>query len=69
MKEYIAQRSKAFAAGLAAALTTAVLKHFEISFGIDLPEEIEVLAVSGVTGLISGVVTYWAPANKPMPKP
>ena len=70
LKTYIAQRSKAFAGGLAAAVTTAVIKHFEISFGFEVPEEIEVIAISAVTGLIAGIATYWAPANKPMePKP
>ena len=57
-----------------AALTAAVIKHFEVSFGIDLPTEIETAVHTGVAmavGFATGfVTTYWAPANKPMdPKP
>ena len=66
MKEYIAQRSKAFAGGLAAALTASVIQHFEVSFGIDLPSEIELAANAGVAGFVTYLATYWAPANKPM---
>lgn len=70
MKEYFAQRSKAFAAGIAGAIITAFIKLAETSFGFDLDAELEVLLVSTVAGFINGLVVYWAPANKPMePKP
>jgi hypothetical protein len=70
MKEYIAQRSKAFAAGLAGAITTALIKLAEQSFGFDIEDSLEVVLVSSVAGFINGLVVYWAPANKPMePKP
>jgi hypothetical protein len=65
MKEYIAQRSKAFAGGLSAALATALVKNFETTFGIDLSFEVETMVVSGIVGAVAGVATYWAPANKP----
>jgi hypothetical protein len=69
-KTYVAQRSKAFAAGIGAAVTTAIIKHAEVSFGFDIPEELEAWIISGVAGLGAGIATYWAPANKPMePKP
>ena len=66
MKEYIAKRSKAFAGGLSAAITAALLRHFVVSFAIDLPREIELAVHAGVAGLATYVATYWAPANKPM---
>lgn len=65
MKEYIAQRSKAFAAGLSGAIATAVLHHAEVTFGFDLGAEMEGLIVSGAVGVVTGIATYWAPANKP----
>ena len=65
MNDYIKERSKAFAAGLGAAVTTAVVKNFETAFGVDLSFEVETMIVSTIVGAVSGVVTYWAPANKP----
>ena len=69
-KTYVAQRSKAFAAGLAGAITTAVIKLAEQSFGFDINAELELLIVSTVAGYINWLAVYWAPANAPMePKP
>lgn len=78
MKDYIAQRSKAFAGGLwaaiATAVTMAVINQAEKAFGFDLGADFEAYIVGGVIAGINGLVTaigvYWAPANKPMePKP
>jgi hypothetical protein len=66
MRDYIRQRSKAFAAGLAAAIVTALIKLAEKSFGFDLEDEIELMIVSAVAGYINWLVVYWAPANAPM---
>ena len=66
LKTYVAERSKAFAAGLSGALATAILHHAEVSFGFDMDVELEGIIVSGVVGLITGVATYWSPPNKPM---
>ena len=74
MKEYIAQRSKAFAGGLTAAIATAVtmavIGQAEKAFGIDLGTDIEAYIVGGViaglNGLVTGIGVFWAPANKPM---
>ena len=66
MNDYIKQRSKAFAAGLAAAITTAIIKLAEKSFGFDVNEEIEIMIVSAIAGYINWLVVYWSPANKPM---
>jgi diaminopimelate decarboxylase len=66
MNDYIKQRSKMFAAGLAGAITTALIKLAEQSFGFDINSEIEIMIVSAVAGFINSVVVYWAPANKPM---
>jgi hypothetical protein len=69
-KGYIRQRSKAFAAGLAGAITTAIVKLAEQSFGFDINAELEVLIVSTVAGYINWQAGYWAPANAPVePKP
>lgn len=70
MKEYFAQRSKAFAAGLAGAIMTAIIKLAEQSFGFDIDDSLELLIVSTVAGYVNWLAVYWAPANKPMePKP
>jgi hypothetical protein len=78
VKEYIAQRSKAFAGGLTAAIasavTMAVINQAEKAFSFDLGADVEAYIVGGVIAGVNGVVTaigvYWAPANKPMePKP
>lgn len=70
MKNYFAERSKAFAAGIAAAIVTALLNLAEQSFGFDLGSEMELLIVSTVAGYINWLAVYWAPANKPAePKP
>lgn len=69
MKEYFAQRSKAFAAGIAAAIVTAIIKTAEQSFGFDLGDEAEILIVSTVAGYINWLAVYWAPANASMDKP
>ena len=66
MNDYIKQRSKAFAAGLAAAIVTAFIKLAERSFGFDLNEEVEIMIVSAIAGYINWLAVYWAPANKPM---
>jgi hypothetical protein len=74
MKEYIAQRSKAFAGGLtatiASAVTLAVIHQAEKAFSIDLGTDIEAYIVGGViagaNGLITAIGVFWAPANKPM---
>ena len=74
MREYIAQRSKAFAGGLTAAIasavTMAVINQAEKAFGFDLGTDVEAYIVGGVIAGINGLATaigvYWAPANKPM---
>ena len=66
MKDYISQRSKAFAAGLAAAVVTALIKLAEQSFGFDLNDEVEIMAVSAIAGYINWLAVYWSPANTPM---
>ena len=68
VKTYVAQRSKMFAAGLSSAIATAVLKHAEKSFGIELGTELEAYIVAGVVGAVTAIVTYWSPANAPMPE-
>jgi hypothetical protein len=73
VKEYIAQRSKAFAGGLTAAIasavTMAVINQAEKAFSFDLGTDVEAYIVGGVIAGVNGVVTaigvYWAPANKP----
>ena len=70
MKDYISQRSKAFAAGLAAAILTALIKLAEQSFDFDVNDEVEIMLVSAVAGYINWLAVYWSPANAPMePKP
>ena len=66
MKDYIRQRSKAFAGGLAAAIVTALIKLAERSFDFDLGDETEILIVSAVAGYINWLAVYWSPANAPM---
>ena len=66
IKTYVAQRSKMFAAGLSSAIATAVLKHFEKTFEIELGTEIEGYIIAGVVGVVTSVVTYWSPANAPV---
>lgn len=66
LKTYVAERSKAFAAGISTAVITAIIKHFEVSFGIDIPDELEILAISALAGYLSALATFWAPANKPI---
>ena len=68
MQDYFKQRSKAFAAGLAGAITTAIIKLAEQSFGFDIDESLEILIVSTVAGYVNWLAVYWAPANKPMPE-
>jgi hypothetical protein len=69
LKLYIAQRSKAFAAGLSGAIITALIQLTEQSFGFTLDTEVEGLLVATFVGLISGITTYWSPANAPMGPP
>jgi hypothetical protein len=70
VKEYFAQRSKAFAEGLAGAIMTAIIKLAEQSFGFDIDDSLELLIVSTVAGYVNWLAVYWAPANKPIePKP
>lgn len=67
MKDYIKERSKAFGAGLGAALTVTLLRQFEQAFGVDFSADVEGYIVAGVTGAGAYIVTYWSPANKPRP--
>jgi hypothetical protein len=66
MGDYIKERSKAFAAGLAAAITIAIIKHAEKTFGFNIDDGMEITISAAVGGFINGVIVYWAPANKPM---
>jgi hypothetical protein len=66
MRDYIRQRSKAFAAGLAAAVVTALIKLAEQSFGFNLDDEIEIMIVSAIAGYVNWLAVYWSPANAPM---
>lgn len=73
IKTYVAERSKAFAGGLTAAIATAVtmavIGQAEKAFDFDLGADMEVYIVGGVITAINGLATaigvYWAPANKP----
>ena len=73
IKTYVAERSKAFAGGLTAAISTAVtmavINQAEKAFGFDLGTDVEALIVGGVISAVNGIVTgigvFWAPANKP----
>ena len=74
VKTYVAERSKAFAAGIGAAVTTAVtmavINQAEKAFGFDLSSDVEGYivgaALAAVNGLGAAITTFWAPANKPM---
>jgi hypothetical protein len=66
MRDYVRQRSKAFAAGLAGAVVTALIKLAEQSFGFDLNEQVEITLVSAIAGYVNWLAVYWAPANAPM---
>lgn len=73
VKTYVAERSKAFAGGLwaavATAVTMAVIGQAEKAFDFDLGTDMEAYIVAGVISVVNGAVTaigvYWAPANKP----
>lgn len=67
LKNYIAQRSKMFAAGLSSAITTAIIKHAEATFEFDLPPDLEAYIIAAVVGGVTAVVTYWSPANASVP--
>jgi hypothetical protein len=66
MRDYIKERSKAFAAGLGAAITIAVIKHAEKTFGFNIDDSMEIAISASVGGFVNGIIVYWSPANKPM---
>lgn len=50
--DWFLQRLKAFAAVATPLITAAVLKGVEQATGFDIPNDIEVMVISGATGLV-----------------
>lgn len=61
MGNWILERMKAFAAVVTPLITAAVLKGIEAASGFDIPNDLELTIIAGVTGL----VVHQTPNKKP----
>lgn len=59
--DWVLGRMKAWMATAVPAIVAALLKSFEQAMGVDIPGELELMIISGATGL----VVYAVPNKKP----